>query len=167
MGAITVDNLHEQDLVERWYRDYATFLFHFACQFVDHLVAEEAVQETFRIVCGMKGLEAIAHPKTWLWKITRNIIQNSIRERKKWAALLVDMELPEDAFGRKEDETDVELSYAGLISAEDLHLLKLLAVDGHTYRSAGKEFNLSAEACRKRAKRAGAELKEKLKKDGA
>lgn len=161
-----MDNLREHDLVERWYRDYAAFLFHFACQFVDRFAAEEAVQETFRIVCGMEGLEDIEHPKTWLWKITRNVIKNSIREREKWAALLIDVELTENTLGNKEDETNVELSYGGLISAEDLHLLKLLAVDGHTYRSAGEELHLSAEACRKRAKRVGAELQEKLKKDG-
>ena len=160
-----MDNMREQDLVEHWYREYATFLFHFACQFVDQLTAEESVQETFRIVCGMEGLDAIEHPKTWLWKITRNVLKNSIREREKWAALLIDAELTEDAFGQQENEPSVELTYGGLISVEDLHLLKLLAVDGHTYRSAGKELNLSAEACRKRAKRARVELLKKLKKD--
>lgn len=160
-----MDNLREHNLIEHWYREYAAFLFHFACQFVDRLAAEEAVQETFRIVCEMEGLEAIEHPKTWLWKITRNVIKNGIREREKWATLLVDVELTENTLGQKEDETSVEVAYEGLISSEDLHLLKLLAVDGHTYRSAGKELHLSAEACRKRAKRAGAELQKKLQKD--
>lgn len=162
---IALDNRLKYDLIEHWYREYATFLFHFACQFVDQLTAEESVQETFRIVCGMDRLDAIEHPKTWLWKITRNVIRNNIRDRQKWVALLVDTELRESTLGHQEDEQNVELMYGGLISAEDLHLLKLLAVDGHTYRSAGKELNLSAEACRKRAKRAGAELQKKLKKD--
>ena len=49
---------------------------------------------------------------------------------------------------------DVELEYDGLISRQDLHLLKRLAVDGCTYAEAARELNTTAEACRKRAARA-------------
>ena len=59
-------------------------------------------------------------------------------------------------------ETFRELEYDGLVSRQDLHLLKRLAVDGFTYAEAARELNTTAEACRKRAARAKRHLRELL-----
>lgn len=153
---------HDSALIEAWYYQYSEFLFQYACLFVDYHSAQEIVQETFRIVCEMENLEQIRYPKTWLRKITSNVIKNWTREHAKWRALLADAEkLPEHAFGKTEDEPDIELEYAGLVKAGDLHLLKLLT-SGYTYADVGKVLGISAEACRKRAKRAGEALRKKL-----
>lgn len=123
----------DHDLIESWYRQYSTYLFRYACLFVDSHTAEEVVQEAFRIVCEKGSLDQIEHPKTWLRKITEYVIKNRSREREKWKAMLVDVEnLPDDFWGRHEDEPNIELEYAGVVSQDDLHLLKLLAVDGYT-----------------------------------
>ena len=52
----------------------------------------------------------------------------------------------------------------GLIDRQDVHLLKLLAVDGYTYSEAAKALDTTVEACRKRAKRAEQKLRELLGK---
>ena len=52
----------------------------------------------------------------------------------------------------------------GLIDRQDLHLLKLLAIDGYTYPEAAKALDSTAEACRKRAKRAAQKLQKLLEK---
>jgi len=159
-----MNSKQDNDFVEFWYRQYSTYLFRYACLFVDSHTAEEVVQEAFRIVCEKGSLDQIEHPKTWLRKITEYVIKNRSREREKWKAMLVDVEnLPDDFWGRHEDEPNIELEYAGVVSQDDLHLLKLLAVDGYTYVEAAREFKTTSEACRKRAKRAEDKLRKKLK----
>ena len=154
----------DHDLIESWYRQYSTYLFRYACLFVDSHTAEEVVQEAFRIVCEKGSLDQIEHPKTWLRKITEYVIKNRSREREKWKARLVEVEnLPDDFWGRHEDEPNIELEYAGVVSQDDLHLLKLLAVDGYTYVEAARDFKTTSEACRKRATRAEDKLRQKLK----
>ena len=73
-------------------------------------------------------------------------------------------EVPEENLGKSEDPINVELEYEGLIDRQDLHLLKLLAIDGYTYPEAAKALDSTAEACRKRAKRAEHKLRELLEK---
>lgn len=152
-------------LIEEWYRQYSKLLLHYACQFVDYHSAEEVVQETFRVAWESIQQKEIEHPKTWLRRITENVIKNRIREREKWKDLLANLdEIPEEALGKSEDPVNVELEYEGLIDQQDLHLLKLLAVDGYTYPEAARELDSTAEACRKRAKRAEEKLRKLLGK---
>ncbi len=107
---IAMNSKQDNDFVEFWYRQYSTYLFRYACLFVDSHTAEEVVQETFRIVCEKGPLDQIEHPKTWLRKITEYVIKNRSREREKWMTMLVDAEkLPDDFWGRHEDETNIEL----------------------------------------------------------
>ena len=142
-------------LVEQWYRQYAAFIFHYACQFTDRHSAEEIVKETFRVAWETARQQEIEYPKTWLRKIAENVMKNQFRRSERRNSLLVSADaLPEDVLGRREDPMDVELEYDGLISRQDLHLLKRLAVDGCTYAEAAQELNTTAEACRKRAARA-------------
>lgn len=151
-------------LIEEWYRQYAKSLLYYACQFVDYHSAEEVVQETFRVAWETVREKEIEHPKTWLRKIAKNVIKNRVREREKWKNLLTSVdEVPEEVLGKSEAPVDVELEYEGLIDRQDLHLLKLLAVDGYTYPEAAKALDSTAEACRKRAKRAEQKLRELLK----
>lgn len=152
-------------LIEEWYRQYSKVLLFYACQFVDYHSAEEVVQETFRVAWETVQEEEIEYPQTWLRKIAKNVIKNRVREREKWRYLLTNVdEVPEEALGKGEDPINVELEYEGLIDRQDLHLLKLLAIDGYTYPEAAKALDSTAEACRKRAKRAAQKLQKLLEK---
>lgn len=140
-------------LVEQWYRQYAAFIYHYACQLTDRHSAEEIVQETFCIAWEAVQQQEIEYPKAWLRKIAENVLKNQFRQNERRNSLLASAKTP-PADGRSEDPVDVELEYDGLISRQDLHLLKRLAVDGCTYAEAARELNTTAEACRKRAVRA-------------
>ena len=121
-------------LIEEWYRQYAKVLLLYACQFVDYHSAEEVVQETFRVAWETVQDKEIEYPKSWLRKIAKNVIKNRVREREKWKDLLTNVdEVPEENLGKSEDPINVELEYEGLIDRQDLHLLKLLAIDHNQY----------------------------------
>ncbi len=159
-----VDQGARDKLIEEWYLQYSGFLHLHASQFVGHHCAEEIVQETFRVVCETPELHEIRYPKTWLRKIASFVSKNWLRDREKWKIMLTDLEgRPEGVLGQSEDPVNIELEYAGLIKPDELHLLNLLA-SGYTYADAAKELNSTPEACRKRAKRAGAVLEEKLRR---
>lgn len=150
-----MDSEERAALMEQWYRQYAPLLFHYACQFVDRCQAEEAVQETFCVAWEVLQRTEVRHPKTWLRKIAENVIRNQLRRQERQSRLLTSADaLSEDALGRGGDPVDVELEYDGLISRQDLRLLKRLAVDGCTCAEAAEELGITAEACRKRAARA-------------
>lgn len=152
-------------LIEEWYQRYSKVLLLYACQFVDYHSAEEVVQETLRVAWETIQEKEIEYPKTWLRKIAKNVIKNRVREREKWKDLLANVdEVLEEDLGKSEDPINVELEYEGLIDRRDLHLLKLLAIDGYTYSEAAKVLDSTAEACRKRAKRAEQKLRELLEK---
>lgn len=161
-----MDQETRENLIEEWYQKYSHFLHLYASQFIDRYSAEEIVQETFRVVCETADIHEIRRPKTWLRKIAALVLKNWIRDREKWKAMLIDLEtLPEDALGKIEDPVNIELEYAGLIKPDELRLLTLLS-SGYTYADAARELDSTAEACRKRAKRAGAILEEKLRRYG-
>ncbi len=163
MGGIGLNSQDKHLLMEQWYRQYAPFLFHYARQLTNHHSAEEAVQETFRIAWEAVQQQEIEYPKTWLRKITENVLKNQLRQHERRTSLLAGTDgLPADTFGKCEDPVDVELEYDGLISRQDLHLLKRLAVDGCTYAEAAQELGTTAEACRKRASRARQVLRKLL-----
>lgn len=164
-GGIALSGQEKHLLLEAWYQQYSKVLLLYACQFVDYHSAEEVVQETFRVAWETIQEKEIEYPKTWLRKITKNVIKNRVRERERWKDLLANVdEVPEEALGKSEDPINVELEYEGLIDRQDLHLLKLLAVDGYTYSEAAKALDTTVEACRKRAKRAEQKLRKLLGK---
>lgn len=159
-----MDQETRENLIEEWYQKYSRFLHLYASQFIDPHSAEEIVQETFRVVCETADIHKIRHPKTWLRKISSLVLKNWIRDREKWKAILVDLEtLSENTLGQIENPINVELEYAGLIKPNELHLLKLLSY-GYTYADVARELGSTAEACRKKAKRAGAVLEAKLRR---
>lgn len=159
-----MDYKKNQRVIETWYRQYSTILFNYCHQFVDYHSAQEVVQETFRIAWEAVQHTEIQYPKTWLINVAKNVLRNRSRQRERWKRFLAGLEIPEEN-RQSEDPVNVELEYGGLIDRQDLHLLKLLAVDGYTYPEAAQELGLTAEACRKRAKRAEKKLRDLLEQE--
>lgn len=97
-------------LIAEWYQKYSSFLHLYVSQFIDPHSAEEIVQETFRVVCEIADIHEIRHPKTWLRKIASLVLKNWIRDRKKWKAMLINLEtLSEDTLGVSEDPVNAQL----------------------------------------------------------
>ena len=147
-------------ILEEWYRRYGPWLFSYARQIVSYHIAEELVQETFRVAWEHGGnLADIRYPKAWLRKILDNCLRNKLREISRLHALIEQLQQTQSE--HYEDPVNIELEYEGAVSSDDLRLLKRLA-EGHTYQEAADELQISAEACRKRVKRAEEKLKKVL-----
>ena len=155
-------NVHEKRaLVEKWYRQYAKYLFHAACLLGPVSQAEETVQETFRIVLEKDGLDEISYPKPWLRKILYNGVRNRLRlQSGSESSLTCEIEALHEREASYTDQLDVELEYGGAIPADDLHLLRLAYVERLPYAEIAYKLGISERACQKRVERA----KNKLKK---
>lgn len=130
-------------------------------------LAEEAVQETFRIACQKPdALCTSQNPKGWLIKTLKFTIQNMKRSRESARLLLSDYlaaRVEEAAFS--EDRIGLEVLYGNVSDMEEFLLLKEMAVDGKSHLEMAQARGISVSACKKRVQRAKEVLEKKLNID--
>ena len=130
-------------------------------------LAEEAVQETFRIACQKPdALCTSQNPKGWLIKTLKFTIQNMKRSRESARLLLSDYlaaRVEEAAFS--EDRIGLEVLYGNVSDMEEFLLLKEMAVDGKSHLGMAQARGISVSACKKRVQRAKEVLEKKLNID--
>lgn len=129
-------------------------------------LAEEAVQETFRIACSKpEDLMESPSPKGWITNTMKNVVRNMKRTHAKLTKLVV-QSLSEEVYitgvCKVDDYTDIE--YADLIMPEEYSLLKRIVLQKSSIRDAAYELGISVEACKKRVQRAKTKLRKSLAK---
>lgn len=95
--------------------------------------AEEAVQEAFAIAWSKwEDLFASPNPAGWLYNTVNNVVRNMIRADQQWAARLLQAQaaLSHQPF---QPPPGADLELEGLVSQEELELLKRLYLEGMTY----------------------------------
>ena len=127
-------------------------------------LAEEAVQETFRIAC-MKPEDLLTslNPKGWLINTLKNTIRNTERVRANASKLLAAYTAAqgyESAFS--EDKLCLEVAYENVAHSEEFKLIKEMAVDGKSHLEMAQARGISVDACKKRVQRAKAFLRQKI-----
>ena len=123
-------------------------------------LAEESVQETFRIAC-MKpeALCASPNPKGWLLLTLKNVLNNTVRSMASASRLTEKIKMTyEPAIS---DSTDLRLLYGTLADREEFRLIRSLS-EGKTILELARELDISVEACKKRVQRARAYLKKRI-----
>ena len=130
-------------------------------------LAEEAVQETFRIACQKPdALCNSQNPKGWLIKTLKFTIQNMKRSRESARLLLSDYLVAQiDKAGFSEDKIGLEVLYGNVSDMEEFQLLKEMAVDGKSHLEMAQARGISVSACKKRVQRAKEVLEKKLNID--
>ena len=129
------------------------------CRLGNNELAEEAVQETFRVACE-KNEQVLnsENPRGWVMKTLKYIILNMQRERaylnKLYILLVGEAEYTELT------EENVEIMYSDIIKEEDFEMLKMIVLGNCTIKETAEYFDISAEACKKRISR----LKHRLQK---
>ena len=126
-------------------------------------LAEEAVQETFRIACSKP--EAVCNspnPEGWLQVTLRNVIRNLWREQTA-------VQQHEDAYRADhgpdavaEDAVALSVLYGSMAETEEFHLMQEMVLEGKSQQEMADERKISLDACKKRIQRAKLSLRKKI-----
>ena len=134
------------------------------CSFDSESLAEEAVQETFRIACQKpEQLCQSVNPRGWLVQTLKYTICN-IQSSRATAQKLVEKylkTLSKDA-SFSEDRVDLHILYEDVAHTEEFQLLIEAAIEGRSHLEMANSRNISVEACKKRVQRAKETLRKKL-----
>lgn len=129
----------------------------------NHSLAEEAVQETFRIAwMKQDDLCKSVRPKGWLMNTLKNVIFN-MRRNQETADRVMREYLAANCrdIAISEDSVRFEIIYGDMAESEELKLIKELA-DGCSYLEMAEKRGISVMACRKRVQRARETLQKKF-----
>lgn len=127
-------------------------------------LAEEAVQETFRIAC-MKPEQLCdsPNPRGWLFNTLKYVIQNTRKIRNRAINLLAEYTAHREVSPSwTEDAIDPDILYEDVINSEEYQLLKAFALEGRSLLELAQERGISLDACKKRVQRAKEMLKQKI-----
>lgn len=127
-------------------------------------LAEEAVQETFRIACQKyKELLSSPNPRGWIRNTLKNVIRNE-RHRcdnaNRLLAAYIEEHGNESSFS--EDEVSLETKYGDIALTDQFRLIYEMAVDKKSHLEMARERGISVEACKKRVQRAKEFLQKKI-----
>lgn len=132
-----------------------------------HALAEEAVQDTFRI-CWMKMDEVVVseNPKGWLLETLKNVIRNIRRSQARFANLLLALNKTfPTADPTAEDEIGLDITYGDLKDNPDYQLLKEFVLEHRSIKEMAQKRQITVNACKKRIQRAKERLKEYFQKN--
>ena len=159
-------NEDHSQMIEELYFEMFRSLMSYAKTALPAGLAEEAVQETFRIACQRADILAQSdNRKGWLVVTLRNTILNIRRNeesaRRIMARFLMsgtkDLELAEDNIG-------LEVLYQNIADMEDYKLLKEMVLEGKSHAEMAEARGITVAACKKRVQRAKEVLRNKIGK---
>lgn len=142
--------------IEEFYLEMYDRLFIYARSALDNeSLAEEAIQETFRIVC-MKPEDLLSspNPKGWIVNTLKYTIQNMKRSRDKANVLLTQYLAANSSVAFSEDRISLEVTYENVARSEEFSLIKEMAVDGRSHLEMAQSRGISVAVCKKRVQRA-------------
>ena len=155
----------EQQMLKQLYLEQYHSLFLYARAILgDSHLAEEAVQDTFRIACAKAAqLSASENPAGWLVQTLKNVLRNMERSRSSlYSFMSVAVPYNDEVLGAQQEAANVDLLYGDLLPEEDFRLLKMVVLEKYSYLEAAEELGISLEACRKRVQRIRRRMREKL-----
>ena len=161
-------NPEQEKKIEHLYIEMYDMLISYArCSFAEEPLAEEAVQETFRIACQKpEQLCESPNPQGWLVKTLKFTISNMKRSRESARQVLSGYLIRQQEDSEfSEDKLALRLLYEDVSSTEEFRLFKEMAVDGKSHLEMAQARGISVSACKKRVQRAKEKLLKKFKKD--
>jgi RNA polymerase sigma-70 factor (ECF subfamily) len=129
-------------------------------------LAEEAVQDTYRIACSkVNDLLTSPNPKGWLLNTLKYVISNMIHNRARLNKMVISsIDLIENYPENNINPLDIDILYSDIANSEDYKLIKKIALDKYTMLEVAKEYGISIEASKKRVQRARKKLKDHFNK---
>lgn len=162
------NNRETNTIIENLYFEMYPKLFIYAKNALnDQHLAEEAVQETFRIACAKSDrlLESQNRPG-WLTSTLKYVIYNTRRSQLKLRKLLLTATaMAETPHELSQSDVNMEMYCTSVLGKEDFELLKRIALENKTMLEASDELGISVEACKKRVQRAKIKLKKSISEE--
>lgn len=130
----------------------------------DHILAEEVVQDTFRIACSkVNDFLSSPNPKGWLLNTLKYVISNMMRSRAHLnKAVISSLALIDNIASDDENTLDIDILYSDIANSDDYKLIKMIALDHCSMLEIAQELGISVEACKKLVQRARKKLKKYL-----
>ena len=151
--------------IEQLYMEMYDMLITYArCALQEESLAEEAVQETFRIACQKPEiLQASPNPNGWLVNTLKNTIRNIKHNRATAQRILtqyLELRIDEDSYAV--DKLKLATLYSDIANTEEFKLLKEFSIDGRSHLEMAKSRGITVAACKKRLQRAKESLRLKI-----
>lgn len=125
-------------------------------------LAEEAVQETFRIACQKPDdLCNSEWPEGWLVQTLKYVIANMHRQQKSAGEALT--QYLSSKYTVNEDIENIDLLYGPLAETDDFVMLKEMVLEGRSHLEMAAKRGITIEASRKKFQRAKENLRKKIK----
>lgn len=155
----------QSKFIERLYMEMYDMLITYArCALQENALAEEAVQETFRIACQKpESLQKSPNPNGWLVNTLKNTIRNMKHNRATAQRILtqyLDLRINEDSYSA--DKLGLATVYEDIVNTEEFKLLKEFAIDGRSHLEMARKRGITVAACKKRLQRAKETLRLKI-----
>ena len=134
------------------------------CSFDNESLAEEAVQETFRIACQKpEQLCQSVNPRGWLVQTLKYTIcnmQSSRAAAQKLVEKYLKTQSKDSTFS--EDRVDLHILYENVAHTEEFKLLIETAIECRSHLEMANSRGISVDACKKRVQRAKESLRKKI-----
>lgn len=161
-------NQEEEKFIEQLYREMYTRLYLYAKNAQGNkMLAEEAVQDTFRIACiKPESLMSSKNPRGWLINTLKNVMRNRQRtEARLNNLLLAAMSAYEPQAKATVDTVEFHAAYSDVLGEGDFQLLINIVIRRYSMLEAAEELGISVEACKKRVQRAKKRLQKIIEED--
>ncbi len=152
--------------IERLYLQLYPLLFEYArSSLSSDSLAEEAVQDTFRIACQKpEAMINSPNPEGWIMNTLKNVLKNTIRNQNISRRILLDYFASNiNDITVTNDRVGLEILYEDVADLEEFKMVKAMALEGKSYLEMSQELGISMAACRKRMQRARETLRKKIK----
>ena len=161
-----MDEKYSREIERLYLRMYEQLYVYARCTMENDSLAEEAVQETFRIAC--QKPEAVCgseKPEGWLVNTLRYVMANMERRRMTASRILKGYMLSQaEDMTITEDGIKLEVLYGAIAELDEFKLIKEIAVDGRSQLEMAQARSISLAACKKRVQRAKEKLRKKIQK---
>lgn len=157
-------SMHNQEIEQLYLQMYDFLLEYAKSSLGSYSMAEEAVQDTFKIACQKADdLCSSKRPEGWLVNTLKNVISNMIRSRATANRILSEYIAAQSReYAVTEDRIRFEVLYENVVDLEEFELIKEMAIDGCSHLEMAQKRGISVETCRKRVQRAKETLRKKI-----
>ena len=155
------------EITEKYTELYTMLLTYAVYKLKNESLAEEAVQETFRIAC--QKADAFYDSKNrngWLVNTLKNVISNTQRNQFRAHTYSIDLVVPQEDFSQITDNIDLDVLYRDIALSDEYILIKEFVLEQKSMGELAEERNISVAACKKRVQRAKQALRKYLKSIG-